>query len=74
MKYLGHKKTVNRETIRNYLNRFNQISSYSYSNILKPIKIYFRDYLGSGELVSSFRFPKKPFRFNTVPNKEELRR
>jgi len=36
--------------------------------------VFFRDFLGRGDLVQSFRFPRLPFEPKVVPTKEELRK
>jgi len=50
------------------------MSSSTYANVLKSLKVFFRDFLGRGEIVASFKFPKKTYRVKTVPTKEDLQR
>jgi integrase/recombinase XerD len=65
--------TVSTHDLRRYLNRFREMSPYTYKNALSALKRYFRDYLKKKHLVESFKFPKKSWKPNTVPSKEELR-
>jgi len=44
--------------IRNYLMRFRNWSTYSYANILKTLRIFYRDYLGRKEVIEGFKFPR----------------
>jgi len=52
--------------------RFREVPSNTYANVLKSLKVFFRDYLEAPNVVQSFRFPKKTFAPKPVPNKEEL--
>jgi len=65
-------ESVTDRDLRSYLNHFREMSPYTYKNILSALKRYFRDYLKKDYLVESFKFPKKPWKPNTVPSKEEL--
>ncbi len=58
--------------IRNYLRTFDGLSQYAYSNALKALKAFFRDFMKAGYLVESFRFPSIVYNPIIVPNKEEL--
>jgi integrase len=48
------------------------MSPNTYKNVLSALKRFFRDYMKKKHLVESFKFPKKPWKPNTVPSKEEL--
>jgi integrase len=48
-------------------------SSSCYANQLKAIKVFFRDFLGQEELVKSFKFPPRTYRYLIVPLKDQLR-
>jgi len=65
------------DDVRNYLSRFSTANGYSpntYSNVLKSLKIFFRDYLNMEYLVKTFRFPPKAFSLIMVPTKEQLQK
>jgi integrase len=62
-----------REDIRRYLLRFRGWSPYSYANILKTLRIFYREYLGKPEVVQGFKFPARPLKPVIIPSKEELR-
>lgn len=47
-------------------------SASGYSNALKAVRVFFRDFMGRGELVEGFRFPAAPFKPMTVPGRERL--
>jgi hypothetical protein len=49
---------ANAEDLRGFLLRFRDKSSYTYANYLKALKVFFRDYLGMPQVVSTFRFPR----------------
>ncbi|MEM3550814.1 MAG: phage integrase N-terminal SAM-like domain-containing protein [Candidatus Bathyarchaeia archaeon] len=66
---LNSSKDVSRDVLREYLNRFNGCSAYTYSNVLKALRRFLRNYLDRPEAVESFRLPKKPFKFKQVPLK-----
>ena len=74
MKYLKRQnlKEVTTDNIRDYLKTFDGLSPYAYSNALKAIKVFFRDFMKAGYLVESFRFPSIAYSSIIVPSKEEL--
>ncbi|RLI05401.1 hypothetical protein DRO26_02295 [Candidatus Bathyarchaeota archaeon] len=47
---------------------------YYYANLLKALKVFFRDFLKRPEVVSSFKFPLKPLKPKSLPGKSELQR
>ena len=63
---------VTKKDLRKYLSDFRDKSSYSYKNVLSALKRFFRDYMNMKHVVEGFRFPKKSFKPNIVPNKEEI--
>ncbi|MEM0007883.1 MAG: tyrosine-type recombinase/integrase [Candidatus Bathyarchaeia archaeon] len=67
-------RNVSREVVREYLKRFDGCSAYTYSNVLKALRRFFRDYLEMPMVVESFRLPRKPFKLKKVPTKDDLRR
>jgi len=66
-------RDVTVEVIREYLARFKPMSPRTYANVLKALKVYFRDFLGRGDLVETFKFPTYPIEVKQVPTREQLR-
>ena len=65
---------VTAEDIRGYLVKFTKgYSPNTYSNVLKALKIFYRDFLEMEEVVRTFRYPPKAFSLITVPTKEKLK-
>jgi len=62
------------DDIRTYLAQFKTMSSSTYANVLKSLKVFFRDFLKMPNVVDSFKFPKKTYSIKTVPTKEDLQR
>ena len=60
--------------IRNYLRIFKDIPANSYANILKTLRVFYRDYLGRADVIEGFRFPTRPFNVISIPSKEEVQR
>jgi len=69
-----HPTEVTQEDIRAYLTRFKTMSSSTYANVLKSLKVFFRDFLKIPEVVESFKFPKKTYTIKSVPTKDDLQR
>jgi len=65
-------KQITTDDIRNYLKTFDGLSQYTYSNALKALKVFFRDFMKAGYLVESFRFPSIAYNPIIVPSKKEL--
>ena len=65
--------TIDKEKIREYLGLFVDGNAFTYANVIKPIKVFHRDFLGREDFVKTFKFPRKPFTLKIVPSKEELR-
>jgi integrase len=63
---------ASRENIREYLKRFGSMSPYTYANVLKSLRIFYRDFLNRPEAVSGFRFPNRPFNPVRVPTRKDL--
>jgi len=61
-----------RNDVREYLMRFKNVPANTYANVLKSLKIFYREYLEMSNVVKSFKFPKKVFRFKTIPRKDDL--
>jgi integrase len=58
--------------IREYLKKFKDVPANSYANILKTLKIFYRDYLGREEVIAGFKFPSHPFKPKKIPSKKDL--
>ena len=58
--------------IREYLGRFVDSPLNSYANVLKSLKVFFRDFMNMPQVVNSFKFPRRQIQLKTVPSKEEL--
>jgi integrase len=67
-------RTITRDDLRSYLTGFNGKAPATYANTLKSLKVFFRDYLACGEVVQTFRFPRKEFRPRQVPSRADLQR
>ena len=66
--------SVTSEDIRGYLKPLANGNANSYSNALKPLKRFFRDYMKTGHVVGSFKFRKITLKPIVVPTREQLRR
>lgn len=60
--------------IRNYPRIFRDILANGYANILKTLRVFYRDYLGRVEVVEGFRFPVRPFSVISIPSNEEVQK
>jgi len=65
---------VTEDDVRTFLAQFKTMSSSTYANVLKSLKVFFRDFLKMPNVVESFKFPKKTYTIKTVPTKEDLQR
>ena len=45
--------------IREYFKRFVDSPPNSYANVLKSLKVFFRDFINMPQVVSSFKFPRR---------------
>jgi len=62
------------EDIREFLKPLTNGSANTYGNALKPLKVFFRDFMKMPEAVETFKFRKAPLTPVTVPSKEQLRK
>jgi len=69
-----HPTQMTQENIRVYLARFKTKSPNTYANVLKSLKVFFRDFLDRPDVVESFKFPKKTYTVKSVPSKDDLQR
>jgi hypothetical protein len=60
--------SATRVDIRNYLMEFRDYSPWTYANILKALRIFYRDYLGKPEVIEGFKFPNRPFGYHQREN------
>jgi len=73
LKSIGKKASeISREEIRSYLKSMNSVGTATYSNMLKSLKVFFRDFLNSPEAVETFRFPKQVFKPKNIPSRNDL--
>ena len=66
--------SVRAEDVREFLKPLTNGSANTYGNALKPLKVFFRDFMKMPEAVESFKFRKAPLTPVTVPSKEQLRK
>ena len=67
-------RELTKQTVREYLLRFTGKSESTYANVLKSLKVFFRDFLGERWIVEGFRFPYRPIKPKIVPTREEIKR
>jgi len=67
-------KSISKRDIREYLKRFRNAPAGTYANVLKSLKLFYRDFLGRGDLVEGFKFPSKARRVLKIPSKADLRK
>jgi integrase len=60
------------EDVREYLKSLKTVSSAQYKNILMALKVFFRDFLKTPDVVASFKFPHQVFKPKQILNKEQL--
>ncbi|KON33421.1 MAG: hypothetical protein AC479_04380, partial [miscellaneous Crenarchaeota group-6 archaeon AD8-1] len=65
---------ISREDVRSYLKDLNGVGNSAYSNLLKSLKVFFRDFLNKPEVVETFRFPKQVFKPKIVPSRNEMQK
>jgi len=62
------------DDIRTYLKGFQTRSNGTYSNVVKSLRRFLRDYLRRPDLVQSFKFPQVGFTPKRLPSKDDLKR
>ena len=67
-------RPITRDTIRQYLLHLKQENPGEYKNSLSALKVYFRDFIGRGDLVATFKFPGKEIELKSIPAKTKLQR
>ncbi len=58
--------------VRAYLASFKDKSPHTYRNILKSLRVFFRDFMQRPEVIQTFRFPYIPVTIKSIPTKEQL--
>jgi len=64
---------ISRDDIRSYLKGLNNVGTATYSNTLKSLKVFFRDFLNKPDIVETFRFPKQNYKPKNIPSREALK-
>ena len=67
-------RTINRETIRQHLERYVSMSPHTYKRGLSSLRIFIKDYLEGPDLIRTFRFPKIYYKPIIAPSKEHIRK
>jgi len=75
-KWLNGKRieSLTSDDLRKYLMLFRDGNPYTYSNILKALRRFFRDFMGMPQLVQTFKFPTRSPAIKMVPSREEIKR
>jgi len=66
-------RILTREDVRAFLKWLKETESGNYKNTLSALKVFYRDFLGRPEVVSSFKFPPKTVRVVRMVPTENLR-
>jgi len=69
-----HPTKVTAQDIREFLSKFREKSASTRANILKALKVFFRDFMQMPQVVESFKFPKRVYAPKPIPTKEDLQR
>ena len=69
-----HPTQVTAQDIREFLYKFRDKSASTRANILKALKVFFRDFMKMPQVVESFKFPKRVYAPKPIPTKEDLQR
>jgi len=67
-------KLITRDDVRSYLGGFADKAPATRANVLKSLKVFFRDYLGRPKVVETFRFPRQEINPKQVPSRTDLQR
>jgi integrase/recombinase XerD len=62
-----------RDDIRGFLRGFKDRSPSTYSNVLKSLRRFFRDFLRRPDLVESFRLPHREVSIKIIPSRSDLK-
>ena len=65
---------ISRVDVRSYLKDLNGVGIPTYSNLLKSLKVFFRDFLNRPMVVETFRFPKQVFKPKNIPSRDTLQK
>ena len=61
------------DDIRNYLATFKDSAANTYANVLKSLRVFFRDFMRM-DVTNGFKFPKAPIAPREIPTGEQLRK
>ena len=64
--------SATKEDLRSYLLRFKGKSDSSFSNVVKTLRRFYRDFLGSPKLVDTFQIIKTKVKPKILPSREDL--
>jgi integrase len=66
---------VTKEDLRAYLFEFKQNHApATVAGVIKTLRVFYRDFIGSPELVDSFKFPNIPYRPKIIPSRDDLQK
>ncbi|UCG37253.1 MAG: tyrosine-type recombinase/integrase [Candidatus Bathyarchaeota archaeon] len=65
---------ISREDVRSYLKGLSSVGAATYSNTLKSLKVFFRDFMQRPVVVATFKFPQEMFKPKVIPSKKDLQR
>lgn len=72
-RFLGEEKDLGEltaEDIRSYLSTHTHLDPSTYSNVVKSLRRFIRDFLERPELMKTFKLPYVPFKPSMVSTKE----
>ena len=61
------------DDVRDYLAGFKNASTSTYANVLKSLRVFFRDFMRT-DITNGFKFPKHALAPKAVPSKEQLKK
>jgi len=61
------------QDIRDYLATLTKLDPSTYSNTVKSLRRFVRDFLGRPELMKTFKLPYIPFKLKELPSKEKVK-
>jgi integrase len=61
------------QDIREYLSTLSELNLSTYSNVVKSLRRFIRDFLGKTDLMKTFKLPYVEFQPKMIPTKEQIR-
>ena len=61
------------QDIRDYLSTLSRLNPSTYSNVVKSLRRFVRDFLGKTELMKTFKLPYIEFQPKLIPTKEQIK-